>query len=277
MSSIGVVRKEFSDSIRSRQLVWLTGLFLLFALGVTYLYASDPSLVGTAGKASFTGLLNLMTIITSLMVPLLGFVLGYNSIVSERERGSLKYLLSLPYTRWNVVIGKAIGLSGVVVVAMLVGLSVSGAAGMVFYDSFSIVEYGSFVLVTLLLAVSSTAIGVGISATVQSSARALYAIVGVFSLIIFLWSYIPRFVRFLVNGLQTPSGPVPVWVDVFSLMNPSTAYSHALAMTVSPLSDLGTTSGAPLYLQNWVGFVVLGLWIVGPLAIGYLRFEHTDL
>lgn len=41
MSSIGVVQKEFSDSIRSRQLVWLTGLFLLFALGVIYLYASD--------------------------------------------------------------------------------------------------------------------------------------------------------------------------------------------------------------------------------------------
>jgi len=34
---------------------------------------------------------------------------------------------------------------------------------------------------------------------------------------------------------------------------------------------------APFYLQEWFGVVVLLFWLAVPVAIGYYRFERTDL
>lgn len=31
------------------------------------------------------------------------------------------------------------------------------------------------------------------------------------------------------------------------------------------------------YAQGWFGFVVLAFWLLIPLALGYLRFNSTDL
>ena len=33
----------------------------------------------------------------------------------------------------------------------------------------------------------------------------------------------------------------------------------------------------PVYLEHWVAFLILAVWIVVPLAIGYWRFGRTDL
>ena len=49
-----------------------------------------------------------------------------------------------------------------------------------------------------------------------------------------------------------------------------------LVNRVADSQEAQQTSADAFYLEPWFGFVVLALWIVLPLVVGYLRFESAD-
>lgn len=68
-------------------------------------------------------------------------MLGYRAIVGERESGSLKFLLGLPHTRRDVILGKLIGRVSTVTVAVLVGFAIVGVHLLVIAETFSVAAY----------------------------------------------------------------------------------------------------------------------------------------
>ncbi len=67
-----------------------------------------------------------MVSITSILLPIIAIMLGYGTIIGERENGSLSVVLSCPVSREDVVIGKFIGLGAVLFTTIFVGMGVSG-------------------------------------------------------------------------------------------------------------------------------------------------------
>ena len=51
-----------------------------------------------------------MTELGSFLIPIIAFMLGYATIIGEIERGSMSSLLSLSATRFEIVVGKFLGL-----------------------------------------------------------------------------------------------------------------------------------------------------------------------
>jgi len=144
MSALTVAKKDFRDAIRSRTLLALIVLFAIFTAGGAYVSTLIGGLLSNANPAGSQSALDLIFALltpASLLVPVIGLLAGYKAIAGERESGSLKFLLGLPHSRRDVVLGKVIGRAAVVTVAILIGFAVGIVAIYVLTDSLSPVNY----------------------------------------------------------------------------------------------------------------------------------------
>lgn len=281
MSTLAVAEKDFKDAIQSWLLLGVSAVFVIFAAGAAYVYLAVGAMFGGGQGASTVSVITFLQGLTAFFVPLIGLIVGYGSIVNERESGSITLLLSLPHTRRDVVLGKVLGRTGVVFVAATVGFLVAAAVVVLLAGSLSIVNYLLFVLATLALALAFVSLAVSFSAAARSSNLAL-AGAGTFTVLFIVplvWSLIPTLVRFVVNEYTPVSLDMstnPEWARFFVQLNPTTAYSNVLGVLIPDLA--GPTGGnAPFYLEPTFGFVILAAWVAVPLALGYRRFDSTDL
>jgi ABC-2 type transport system permease protein len=282
MSTIAVAKKDFQDGIRSRVLIGLVVLFALLVAGSVYFFVEIlPTMMGPNSGATGTDFtIASLTTPASILLPIVGVLIGYKAIVGERTSGSLKFLLGLPHTRRDVVFGKFLGRSGITTVAVLIGFTVGG---IVLYSLTSAVGIGDFVIftaVTILLGMTFVSIAIAFSSATRSSSIATAGAIALVLLFLFLWNVLLLLVNYAATQLSLiePSGGLPNWYFFLSSLNPTAAYSNAVSALINP--GTGTEAivqNPPFYLQNWFGFVILAFWLIVPIGLAYLRFQRTDL
>ena len=279
MSWIVIAKKDFRDALQSRALLGLTVLFVLFAAGFTYLFGAIPALFSGTESPSTTALLSGLESSGAFLVPLVALAFGYKSVVGERNSGTIKLLLGLPHTRRDLILGKLVGRTAVVGVSILGGFTAAAVVALAFYDSFAIIPFIVFTLVTILLALVFVSIAVGFSSAVRSTGRALYGAIGLYVLFQFVWSFIPLLVRYILNGFSLSSMmATPNWAQLLSLINPLRAYNYAAGALVPDLVTFSDgLTAPPLYLQEWFGFVILAIWLIIPIGLSYHQFKRTDI
>ena len=290
-----VARKDFEDVVRSKLLWGITGGFVgLLAFFLLVGYVS-----GDTGEASMGDLLAVMGQFAIFFIPLIALIAGYMAIVGERRSGSLRVLLSYPFSRSDVVTGKVVGRSVVVAATILIGFLVVTVLGVALAGEFSAVELAQVTGLTIGLGVTFTAIAVGISAATSSRGTALAWAVGVFILLLVMWEALAVGVYYLVAGAR-PGLEVEAWYFALYQANPLAAYRLAVDQVtgnyVWPMVQLGledvsfaeagptelraesrVDGDLPFYLRPWASALVFVGWIAVPLAIGYRRFDAADL
>jgi ABC-2 type transport system permease protein len=215
---------------------------------------------------------------TVFMIPLIGFVLAYDTIIGERESGSLRLLLGLPNSRRAVVFGKFVGRTAVMTVSILVGYAAAGAVALTTYESFDPVVFGLYTGLTVLYGAVYVAFATGFSAAMQSRQQAFVGAGALYSLFLLGWDVLLLVGQLAIYGREIPEAGLPDWFKFLGLLNPSTAFMHAVLAVVPEYGAITFyPEGSAVYLQDWVGFVVLVTWAVVPLGLGYLRFERLDL
>lgn len=272
MSWRAVARKDVRDAGRAKSVWLLVAVFLVLFVGLAY---AVPEL----GATEFDAFVSVAGSVVGLLLPLIGIVLGYKAVITERESGSMALLLSMPHSRRDVVVGKFVGRSIVLAVPTLIGLVAAAPVVLLRYDSLEPLQYLGFALLTLLYGLAFLGISIGLSASTTVSRRvtggAFAAYVG---LVMFWTSFVDLVVvilfRFQPSALASP----PSWVPFAKLLDPGTAYSYLLA------DGIGSGVDPPLATldEQWftspvVALALLLAWIVLPLAIGYRRFDRTDL
>lgn len=275
MSWLAVAEKDFRDAIRSRLMIVVAVIFVVsnggsVALGSEY------------GEAVVAIILDLMLRASSVFIPLIAIGIAYRSIAGERDSGSLKLLLSLPNSRFDVVLGKFLGRSGVISVAVVVGfISMLLTTAITFDGDIPAEVLLTFMLATLLLAIVFVSIAVSVSAFTDSTFAAAIGSFGLFVLFQFAWRGLIFLLRYVANGFEIPGfgAEPPTWAEVLFAVNPMTGWQQASGWLLRRVSEEQSTQQAAeaFYLEPWFGFVVLFGWILLPLAVGYLRFEASDL
>ena len=265
-----IAYKNVNDASRSRTLWLLTGLMATVFIG----YAAGH---GRVGDESFTAFAEGLVSLAVLVLPLLGIFLGYRSVVDDRIDGSIRLALSLPHSRRDLLAGTFAGRSVVLLVPALVTLVVAGLTGAVLYGTDGVVGFLWLLVVTALYGLAFVAIGVALSASTTAERRITYGATGGYLLLVFLWGGL---VSFGMSVLHRFDGSVdsPDWVQLIELAQPREAYLRLLrlGLDVDVASDY-VGSGTPVYIDWWTGLVLLALWVVVPLALGYRQFTGGDL
>ena len=275
MSWQTIAKKDFKDSVRSRVLWGIIGSFILLIFGLAYL-ATDGNIDSTAGFIAVIGGAFLFGIM--LFVPLTGLFISIKSIVRERESGTINLLLSMPHSRRDMVLGKFVGRSAVMSISIVAGFLPASLLILLRAEVSPIFELFAFLLATVLLGLLFVGIGVGFSALVKSETQATVGGVLLFFLL-YLWPAI-----FGILDID-----LPPFLDRFYLLNLffdmlAAIYSLNNNIPNASVVELGNTNfaeasatSAPIHMQHWFAFVILGAMIAIPLAVGYIRFNSTDI
>jgi len=268
MSLSTLVVKEFRDNVRNR---WILGLGIVFAaLALTISYFGSAT-TGTTGFRDIGSTLASLSGLTLFLVPLIGLVLGYGIVVDEKERGSLYLLLSMPLSRKRLLIGKYLGLSLLLTVAILAGFGVAGAV-IGFYTGFSeIPQLALFSLNAVLLGMAYLSVGTLFSTFFGQKSKALAAAVLFWFLSVLLYDMALLGVVVALNGMETAALAGLIMLNPvgnFRILNihlvPEIKVSTGMVTAVGDLPGLVPAIGATL------------LWIVVPLLLSVLIFRRRD-
>ena len=264
---LAVAGTEFRDRLRNRWVLVVAVLFTAFALLIAYFGSAQQGAVGWRGiDVTIASLVSLVI----YLVPLIALILGYDAIVAERERGSLDLLLSLPITRFELLLGKFAGLAGALGSATLAGF---GAAGLVLYSQVggSVLDhYVGFIVSALLLGLVFLSLAVMVSVLATDRVRASGAAIA-------LWFfYVLVYDLLLLGGLVAAAGRFSLkFFPVLLLLNPTDVFRILNIFGYADVQRLyGLATVFPESLANpaLLGGVML-LWIIVPLAIAAWRFK----
>ena len=285
----------------ARGLLTAKGPWLL--AGLLTVWGYRPSYVGwqglgpdmTAGFVQTAG---------SFLLPLGVLLLSYRSVVGERTAGSLKFVLGLPLTRSEILLGKVLGRSAGLAVPVSAAAIVLGVIGVVRFGVFSPLLFSGVLLATLLYVVTLVSIGTAVSAVTTSTVRAAGAVFGgVYLLVTVFWTRFAELLYTLLGGQSTGAFTAPadgLFFVLFRLSpdrsyrvltnwllgvgNSGATYDAVITKLDTPTSiTIYTVESAfggqtpPAYLHEISGLVMLVCWIVVPLGVARYLFERGDL
>lgn len=287
--------KDIEDAIRSR-LFWGTVVVFVAFLVMSLLTAEE--LFPDAVVVDIPKLLSGVAMLGQLFIPGVALLVGYLAVVGERRSGSLRVLLSYPFSRTEIIAGKLVARTVVTLTALSIGLVVAFALIIIRYGWPSLDHAAGFIAASTLLAVSFTVFAVGGSAAVASRGRAMAVTVGSFVVMVFFWRPLVIGAYYIRYG-SLPGVEVEAWYLLALRLNPLESYrvlvGSRLDERVYPLPDLHledvpqelpaaefTTAirlggDVPVYLGPAFGAVVMAAWAVVPAYIGLKRFRSADL
>ncbi|WP_247002488.1 ABC transporter permease [Halosolutus gelatinilyticus] len=274
MSIRSVAKKDILD-VRRAKIVWFVGgLYTLFALLFFYLgqIGSEPNVIYQLVSLSGIG---------SLFIPLIALVTAYLAIAGERESGSIKYLLSLPNTRRDVVLGKYLSRGAVVTAAVLLAFGVGAVLTVLWYPSLEAAVFAPIVALTLLFTLGYVAIAIGISAATKSRSRAMGGAIGFYFvgnlLMIFPGLSIVDAFGYVLND-RLGLGISENLFEFVRRLSPTVAFEEAMPLVIpDDVITFRGTEDVPFYLEPEAALVVLFAWLVVPVAFGLWRFGRADL
>jgi Cu-processing system permease protein len=266
--------EEFQEGLRNRWVI--SALLLLSALAFSLALLGSSPIGETRASA-----LNVTTVslasLSVYLIPLIALTLSYDSIVGERERGTLLLLMTYPISRWQIVVGKFAGHFSIIAVAILVGY---GAAG-IYVGTTSEVQVQDWILFASMLASSlmlgSAFIAMGYLVSVVVSSRATAA-----GLSISIWLFMVVVYDLLLLGLVLADSGGSISSDLFAgllLLNPADIYrlfnlagSDAASLVSGSLGALDESFLSPGLLLG-----VLSLWLLIPLVSAIWIFKRHEL
>lgn len=263
-----VAGKEFRDRLRNRWVLVVAVLFTVFSLAIAYFGSAQQGAVGFRSiELTIASLVSLVI----YLIPLIALILGFDAIVGERERGSLDLLLSMPLTRFELILGKYLGLAAALALSTVAGFGAVGALLASRLDMTGLWHYGGFILSALLLGCSFLSLSVLASTVAADRTRAS-------GLAIALWFLFVLVYDLLLLGVLVASGGE--WggavFPYLLLANPADVFRVLNMFTleeVRSLYGLATVFPAALARPSLLGGVMLG-WIIAPLALAVWRFKR---
>jgi Cu-processing system permease protein len=271
MNILRLAVQEVRAGLRNRWVVATTLLLAALSLSMVLLGSAPTGVVKADPLAVLVGCLASLPI---FLVPLIALLLSFDAIVGEQERGTLMLLLSYPVARWQVIVGKALGQTGILAIATLLGFGVAAGAlwlggdiGASAWRAFALM-----MLTSILLGAAFVSLGVLASTLVAERATAAGLAVGIWLFFVLLYDTALLGVLVADQGRHVTQAAL----DVLLLLNPADAY-RIFNMTASDnvavysgLAGPGTTATLP----PGVLLAALVAWALAPLALAMLAFRR---
>ena len=239
-----LARKEIKDGLRNRWVLAIALLLAAFALTLAFL-GSAPAGETKASPLAIT--------VVSL--------------------ATLNIYLIHPLARWHIVIGKFLGQSAILAIAIAIGYSIAGLAVALLHKKtgFSWAVWQPFIkmtVTTLLLGAVFLAIGYVLSALAKQRGSAAGMAIGVWLFFVLLYDFA------LLGALIADKGQhiSANILNALLLANPTDTY-RLYNLSGNVASGLGAQNG----IASGVLLTTLLLWIAAPLGLGIMLFRRKTL
>ncbi|MEM2960658.1 MAG: ABC transporter permease subunit, partial [Candidatus Bathyarchaeia archaeon] len=197
--------------------LWLiAGIFLLFSIASTYSTSFGFRMGAQQAMRPMVQIASTIASATAYMVPLLGIALAFDAVSGERERGTLRILLSRPIYREDVINGKIISALAVIgltiTVSSLASVSVSILLHNVAVTLDDIARVSVFIVFSIVLSFAYYAFSLFVSTFSNKSSHSFIIGIGVWIFFAFILPIISSLVAVAILG-QPPTGPQIVIYD----------------------------------------------------------------
>lgn len=274
---LAVAKKEFRDHLRNKWIIALTSIFVVLTIAASYLTG------GRSGEELFGGLqgtVSTLLSISSILIPLIAIMLGYSTISGEDENGALPLVLSYPVTRGEVLAGKFLGLTSILISTIAIGFGIGGIiiTGMVGMEN--IIPYLVFILLSILLGGIYLSLSIFFSAFCKKRSTSIGA-----GVLVFFWSMIYGTIVFgiylstggTLEQLMNPQTILPGWMWKSLVLSPMDMHGTAAMQAFGLEKAFGYNMEIPNYLNLKFLVVIQLIWIIIPAILAYFLFKKRDL
>lgn len=262
-----IAGKEFRDRIRNLWVLAVALIFALFSLAIAYFGSAQQGEVGFRGiDVTIASLVSLVI----YLVPLIALILGYDAVVGERERGSLELLMSMPVTRFEILLGKYLGLSAALACSTAAGFGAGLLPLAAHLGASDVYHYLGFMLSAILMGMAFLSLSLLVSVLTSDRMRAS-------GLAIALWFFFVLIFDLLLTGALVASGGKlgSAAFGALLMLNPADVFRLLNIFgseQVQAMYGLATVMPERLTSPAVLLGVMLG-WIVAPFLIANWRFK----
>lgn len=265
-----VALKEFKNSIRNRWVIAVSVILAVMALAISY-FGFAPR--GETGFGGFDITIVSLASLVTYLVPIVALTLGFDTIVGEAEGKTLELILTMPVSKFELFLGKFIGLSFSIITSIITGFGIAGAIIAWNSGTAHVGDYLFFILSAILLGLAFLSLALMISVMVKERSQAI-------GWVIFFWFFFVLIFDLLLIGLLVATeGKVSTALfsallyanpaDLFRLLNLASIESVKTAYGLATLTKGKAFSQLFLYS----GMLV---WILWPLLAGYIIFRRRN-
>lgn len=253
-----LVRKELSAHLKS---FWIIIMGLVFAVISWAIGQNGFSLTG--GEVGQETVLVSLVHLQLYIIPLLGLLIAYDAVLSEREAGTFDLHLSMKVGKLTFLVGKWIGLLLSLWIALAPSMVIqalsffnAGGDGGQFFRFWAYSALLSAVMISLGLMLSSLSLNRGT----------------VISLCLGAWLLIVVLMDFLVLGLLTlTQGNVADWIINGTIVaNPLGLFRLINYLTFFPEETQQILGGLTLRLS----ISLLLVWMLLPFAVAWMKLSR---
>jgi Cu-processing system permease protein len=273
MSTIATLaHKEFRDGLRNKWVAGATLLLAVLAFALAFVGSTPTGMLDVKPLAVTVVSISSLTI---FLIPLIAFLIGYDAIVGEAERGCLLLMLTYPVSRTEIILGKFLGHAAILAFATLIGYGAAGAAttwtGSADAESWR--AFAGLLLSSVLLGLAFLSLAYLVSVIVTERSTAAGLAVGLWLLFVIVFDLA------LMGLLVASKGGVDA--DLFPsllLLNPADAYrlfNLTAFENVRKISGLGGLSATAQFAPA-VLLTALIAWVALPLSAAIALFNRRE-
>ncbi|MGS0682155.1 ABC transporter permease [Shewanella sp. 125m-7] len=262
---IVIAKKEIQDSLRNRWVLFISLIFLILSLSVTF---AGSAVAGHLALPQLDALISSLSTISVFIIPLAAMLVSYDAFVGEDESGTLLLLLSYPITRVQILMGKLLGHSLIMSVTIGFAFGLTALLLLVWgdYDANQVLSlFGQFIISSIMLAIAFILLGYIVSLKSTEKAKAVASVLFVWFLFVLIYDLL--LLTILVADLAFFNQYI---INILIALNPTDLY-RAINLIGT---DAGHGSLSMLSASAWGKF---GLYAIMMLWISGLAFAASQV
>ncbi len=253
---------------------WVLIAMLLMVIFSLVLSAAGSAPSGALGADRLSVVVASLTSLSVYLVPLVALLMSFDAVAGEIERGTLPLLLTYPVARWEILAGKLLAHTTILIAAIVAGYGVAAVVAIA-ADPEAIAGLRALWRLTwtsVLLGATFLGIGYALSAMARRVSGAAGLAIGLWLGLVVLYD-----LGLLAAVVADDGGTFTT--DIFPvalLANPADAFrlfnlSAAKAMAAS--SGVGAAANA---IPQWHSLSSVLLWPVAALGLAALTFRRVE-
>ncbi|MEY8097793.1 ABC transporter permease [Falsihalocynthiibacter sp. S25ZX9] len=258
----------------ARRNLWVLIAVLLMVVFSLVLSAAGSAPTGALGADRLSVVVASLTSLSVYLVPLVALLMSFDAVAGEVERGTLPLLLTYPVARWEVLAGKMVAHTAILIVAILAGY---GAAAVITIaaDPTAVSGLGALWRLTwtsTLLGATFLGIGYALSSLARRASGAAGLAIGLWLGLVVLYD-----LGLLAAVVADDGGTFTTSVFPFALLaNPADAF-RLFNLTASQATAAASgVGGAAAVIPQWQSMFSVVVWPLLALGLAALAFRKVE-